>query len=92
MNVNIIAPKAKNGPKGILVVWRYVLISLFCCDKMSVHTPYTEPSNDPMVILIQQPIIPVKDPINKRRSKSPSPIPSMLRKYLKILLMKNKKR
>jgi|SRR5579863_1570930 len=44
-----------------------------------------------MVILIQHPIMPVNDPMNKRRSKSPSPIPSMFRKYLKILLIINKK-
>lgn len=56
-----------------------------------MNNPYKEPSIDPIVMLIQQPIIPVKDPINNIRSKSPSPIPSIFRKRLKILLMVHKK-
>lgn len=42
-------------------------------------------------MLIQHPATPVNDPINKIRSKSPSPIPFILRKYLKILLIMYKK-
>ena len=85
------APSARNGPKGILLFLSEFSKFLFWCAKRRKESPYKEPRIDPMVILIQHPIMPVNDPMNKRRSKSPSPIPSILRKYLKILLIINKK-
>lgn len=79
------APKARNGPNGIFTFCRECSLFLLCRDKIRKKSPYKEPRIEPIVTLIQHPIIPVNDPINKRRSKSPSPIPSLLRKYLKIL-------
>ena len=64
---------------------------LFFDDK-SVKSPYKDPKIDAIVILIQHPIIPVNDPISNMRSKSPSPIPFLLRKYLNMELILNKKK
>lgn len=85
------APNARNGPKGILTdsIESFFLSVL---DKSTCNNPYTDPRIDPIVILIQQPIIPVNDPIKRIRSKSPSPMPFILRIYLKMLLIENKKK
>jgi hypothetical protein len=91
MNINKMAPSARNGPKGILVLCVKLISFLFCWDRIKIKNPYNEPSIDPIVTLAQHPTMPVNEPINKRRSKSPSPIPSTLRKYLKIRLIINKK-
>lgn len=67
----MIAPNAKNGPKGIFTCRFGRCMTIYIM-------PITDPTVDPIKIVAQQPITPVKEPMNASRSMSPCPKPSLL--------------
>ncbi len=73
----MIAPKARNGPKGIL-------ISRLLLNRVMYITPAIEPMSAPKNRLIQHPAIPTNDPTNASSSRSPWPMPSLLVSHKKI--------